>query len=116
MRALVILTVLPFVVTTPALAQNAQSSQQQPTSPNSGAGIPGQPGSKSGPAVKPPSATTGSGVDSVRAEIRMRPRFPDCLEARAVQQLSHPTAQPRPQPRHPGDNEFEAQAVTKLRL
>jgi len=66
MRALAILTVLPLVVTTPALAQNAQSIQQQPqpTSPNSGAGIPGQPGSKSGPAVKPPSATTGPGVDS----------------------------------------------------
>ena len=64
MRALAILTVLPLVVTTPALSQNAQSTQQQPTSPNSGAGIPGQPGSKSGPAVKPPSATTGWGVDS----------------------------------------------------
>ena len=64
MRALAIIAVLPLVVTTPALSQNAQSTQQQPTSPNSGAGIPGQPGSKSGPAVKPPSATTGSGVDS----------------------------------------------------
>jgi hypothetical protein len=64
MRALAILTVLPLVVTTPALSQNAQSTQQQSTSPNSWAGIPGQPGSKSGPAVKPPSATTGSGVDS----------------------------------------------------
>jgi hypothetical protein len=55
MRALAILTVLPLVLTTPALAQNAQSIQQQPTSPNSGAGIPGQPGGKSGPAVKSPS-------------------------------------------------------------
>jgi hypothetical protein len=60
MRALAILTILPLVLTAPALAQNAQ--QQQPTSPNSGAGITGQPGSKSGPAVKSPSATTGSGV------------------------------------------------------
>ena len=59
MRALAILTVLPLVLTAPALAQNAQ--QQQPTSPNSGAGITGQPGSKSGPAAKSPSATTGSG-------------------------------------------------------
>ena len=31
MRALAILTVLPLVLTTPALAQNAQSIQQQPT-------------------------------------------------------------------------------------
>jgi hypothetical protein len=58
MRALVILTVLPLVLTAPALAQNAQ---QQPTSPNSGAGITEQPGSKSGPAAKSPSATTGFG-------------------------------------------------------
>ena len=65
MRALAILTALPLVLTTPALAQNAQSiQQQQPTSPNSGAGIPGQPGGKSGPAVKPSTATTGSGVES----------------------------------------------------
>jgi hypothetical protein len=64
MRALAILTVLPLVLTTPALAQNAQSIQQQPTSPNSGAGIAGQPGGKSGPAVKPSTATTGSGVES----------------------------------------------------
>ena len=63
MRALAILTVLPLVLTAPALAQNAQ---QQPTSPNSGAGIAGQPGSKSGPAAKSPSATTGSGVGESR--------------------------------------------------
>ena len=63
MRTLAILTVLPLVLTAPALAQNAQS-QPQPTSPNSGAGISGQPGGKSGPAVKPSDATTGSGVDS----------------------------------------------------
>ncbi len=99
MRALAILTVLPLVLTTPALAQNAQSIQQQPTSPNSGAGIPGQPGGKSGPAVKPSTATTGSGVESGGAAIRMRPKFPDCREARAVQQSSHPPTQPRPRSR-----------------
>src|SRR6476619_389912 len=31
----------------------------------------------------------------VRAVIRMRPRSPDCREARAVQQPNHPLAQPR---------------------
>jgi len=35
-----------------------------PSAQNSGAGIPGQPGNKSGPAVKPPSATTGTGMSS----------------------------------------------------
>lgn len=141
MRVLAILTILPFVVTTPALAQSAepqqsnasgaQAIQQQvqnnlqqagftdiqimpssflvrakdragnpvmmvinpdsvtavtdvtggdraasapsaapgggeanvPSVPNSGAGIPGKPGSKSGPAMRPPSATTGSGAN-----------------------------------------------------
>ena len=64
MRALAILTILPLALTAPALAQNAQ--QQQPTSPNSGAGVTGQPGSKSGPAAKSPSATTGSGAGESR--------------------------------------------------
>jgi hypothetical protein len=67
MRALVILGVfMPLIVTTPALAQNAPSIQQQPTSPNSGAGTPGQPGGESGPSVKPPSTTTGAGSDDSR--------------------------------------------------
>jgi hypothetical protein len=145
MRVLALLTVLPFVVTTPALAQNAEPNQQQsqdnaansqtiqqqvqnnlqqagftdihimpssflvrakdragnpvmmvinpdsvtavtevsgqgglppsaqstvpggsgqvtvPSGQNSGVGIPGQPGNKSGPAAKSSSATTGSG-------------------------------------------------------
>ena len=39
MRALAILTVLPLVLTTPALAQNAQSIQEQPTSPTRGPGF-----------------------------------------------------------------------------
>jgi hypothetical protein len=35
-----------------------------PNAPNSGAGIAGKPGSKSGPAARSPSATTGSGMSS----------------------------------------------------
>ena len=63
MRAPAILTILTFALVTPALAQNPET-RQQPGAPNSGAGIPGKPGSKSGPAVRPPSATTGSTVNS----------------------------------------------------
>jgi hypothetical protein len=63
MRALAILSVLSFIAT-PAFAQNAMPNQQQPAGPNSGAGIAGQPGSKSGPAVKSPNSTTGSGANS----------------------------------------------------
>jgi hypothetical protein len=54
------LTLLAF----PAWAQSANpSGPAQVTTPsgqNSGAGISGQPGNKSGPAAKPGSATTGS--------------------------------------------------------
>ena len=79
MRAPAILTVLTFALATPALAQNPET-QQQPDAPNSGAvkppsattgsavnsdegrnqdaaKVPGLPGSKSGPAVKPPSSS-----------------------------------------------------------
>jgi hypothetical protein len=35
-----------------------------PSGPNSGAGIAGHPGNKSGPAVRPPSATSGAGTST----------------------------------------------------
>jgi len=63
MRALASLVLLALVAT-PVFAQNAQPNQQQPGGPNSGAGIAGQPGSKSGPAVRSPNSTTGAGVNS----------------------------------------------------
>jgi hypothetical protein len=63
-----------FVTTVVALALATSFAAAQTTSgpsgttpqsaPNSGAGIPGQPGNKSGPAVKSPSTTTGSGMNS----------------------------------------------------
>jgi hypothetical protein len=55
------------LVTLPASAQSTPpAGAGQTTVPpgNSGAGIPGQPGNKSGPAVKNPSGTTGSGANS----------------------------------------------------
>jgi len=63
MRALASLVLLALVAT-PVFAQNAQPNQQQPGGPNSGVGIAGQPGSKSGPAVGSPNSTTGAGVNS----------------------------------------------------
>ncbi len=65
MRTLAILSVLSFIAT-PPFAQNALPNQQQPAGPKSGVGIAGQPGNKSGPAVKSPNSTTGSGADSDR--------------------------------------------------
>jgi hypothetical protein len=62
MRVTAIITVLPFLFTTPGAAQDTRMPQEQPGGPNSGAGIPGKPGGKSGPAVKPPNETTGSAV------------------------------------------------------
>ena len=64
MRVTAIITVLPFLFTTPGAAQDTRMPQEQPGGPNSGAGISGKPGGKSGPAVKPPNATTGSAVNS----------------------------------------------------
>ena len=51
---------LPAVATAQTASPNPQGSQSvQPIRPNSGAGIAGQPGNKSGPAAKKPE-TTGS--------------------------------------------------------
>ena len=96
MRALAILTVLPLVLTAPALAQNAQTIQQQPTSPNSGAGITGQPGSKSGPAAKSPSATTGSGVGESRNQDAAKvPGLPGSKSGPAVKLPSSSAPTPK---------------------
>jgi hypothetical protein len=46
----------------PSTADGAAANA--PSGSNSGAGIAGQPGSKSGPAVKSPNSTTGSGASS----------------------------------------------------
>ena len=96
MRALAILTVLPLVLTAPALAQNAQTIQQQPTSPNSGAGIAGQPGSESGPAAKSPSATTGSGVGESRNQDAAKvPGLPGSKSGPAVKPPSSSAPTPK---------------------
>jgi hypothetical protein len=92
MRGLAILTVLPLVLTAPALAQNAQ--QQQPTSPNSGAGIIGQPGSKSGPAAKSPNATTGSG-ESRNPDAAKVPGLPGSKSGPAVKPPSSSAPTPK---------------------
>ena len=93
MRTLAILTVLPLVLTAPALAQNAQ--QQQPTSPNSGAGVTGQPGSKSGPAAKSP-ATTGSGVGESRNQDAAKvPGLPGSKSGPAVKPPSSSAPTPK---------------------
>jgi hypothetical protein len=58
MRQLITVTFLTLATTLlPALAQAPSTSEAgqspAPTAPNSGAGIPGQPGNKNGPAAKP---------------------------------------------------------------
>ena len=55
------LPVIAIAQTTSPGTQDRQSVT--PTSPNSGAGVPGQPGNKSGPAAKRP-GTAGSDVNS----------------------------------------------------
>ena len=64
------------VVTLPASAQTtAPSGGGQTTMPsgqNSGPGIPGKPGSKSGPAVKPSGETTGSDMSDHNRAVRQQ--------------------------------------------
>ena len=64
------------IVTLPASAQTtAPSGGGQVTAPsgqNSGAGIPGKPGSKSGPAAKSPSETTGSDMSDHNRAVRQQ--------------------------------------------
>jgi hypothetical protein len=64
------------IVALPASAQTtAPSGGGQATVPsgqNSGAGIPGKPGSKSGPAVKPSGETTGSDMSDHNRAVRQQ--------------------------------------------
>jgi hypothetical protein len=60
--ATLVIAALPAAAQTPA--PNAPAQVTTPSGQNSGAGIPGQPGNKSGPAVKPPSGTTGATMGS----------------------------------------------------
>ena len=58
--AALVIAMLSAVAIAQTTNPNAQDTQSvQPIRPNSGAGIPGQPGNKSGPAAKKPE-TTGS--------------------------------------------------------
>jgi hypothetical protein len=60
MRTMISLIVVATIVGGPAaLAQTT-------TAPNSGAGVPGMPGNKSGPAVKPGDQSTGTRPDQSR--------------------------------------------------
>ena len=63
------------IVTLPASAQNTAPGGGQVTVPsgqNSGAGIPGKPGSKSGPAAKSSSETTGSDMSEQNRAVRQQ--------------------------------------------
>jgi hypothetical protein len=61
------------LVTAPAVAQSQMqrpSDMPQTTGPSSGAGVPGHPGGKSGPAVKNPSETSGEGTGAASDHTR----------------------------------------------
>ena len=79
------LPVISIAQTTSPSSQDRQSVT--PTSPNSGAGIPGQPGNKSGPGAKR-SGTTGSDVNGGTHTGHVE-EFPASRVARAVHQLDH---------------------------
>jgi hypothetical protein len=70
------------IVTVPAAAQTtapgAGTQTTVPSGQNSGAGIPGKPGSKSGPAAKSSSETTGSDTNDHNRAVRQQdsPKIP----------------------------------------
>ena len=90
MRALAIFALLPFV-TAPALAQNAPlaPSVSTPSGANSGAGTPGLPGSKSGPAAKPSTDATSNNQDGNRNQDAAKvPGLPGSKSGPAVRSPS----------------------------
>ena len=58
-------TLLPVLAQAPSTSEAGQSPA--PTAPNSGAGIPGQPGNKSGPAAKPTGSAEALSSDQQKA-------------------------------------------------
>jgi hypothetical protein len=58
-----VIAMLSIAAVAQTTGPNSQDQSVAPTTPNSGAGIPGHPGNKSGPPASK-SGTTGSGVNS----------------------------------------------------
>lgn len=58
-----VIAILPVAAIAQTTGPSSQDQSVVPTTPNSGAGIPGQPGNKSGPPARR-SGTSGSGVNS----------------------------------------------------
>jgi hypothetical protein len=76
MRRLFSTALVAFVsMTVPVLAQSNSPNVPVPSGQNSGAGIPGLPGSKSGPAVKP-GTTTGAGQTTQQTNPTVRQQDP----------------------------------------
>jgi hypothetical protein len=76
MLRLVTAAIAVAIVTLPASAQTtgpgAGAQTTVPSGQNSGAGIPGKPGSKSGPAAKSSSETTGSDMSDHNRAVRQQ--------------------------------------------
>jgi hypothetical protein len=76
MLRLVIGAIALAIVTLPASAQTTDrpggGQVTVPSGQNSGAGIPGKPGSKSGPAAKSSSETTGSDMSDQNRAVRQQ--------------------------------------------
>jgi len=83
-----VIAMLPAVAIAQTTNPNLQGTQSvQPTSPNSGAGIPGQPGSKSGPTAKKPE-TTGSDANRTPQDASNIPGKPGSKSGPAVRSPS----------------------------
>lgn len=74
MRMLLGALATSVVIALPALAQspNAAGQTSVPSAQNSGAGIPGQPGNKSGPAARPSGDLAAQGTENNNAAVRQQ--------------------------------------------
>ena len=79
MRSLIVAALALAALASPAPAQTSSGAAGQVTVPsgqNSGAGIQGQPGNKSGPPAQAPSATTGAGAQQAPDDPGVRAQDP----------------------------------------
>lgn len=85
-----VLTVLPSAVSAQATKPDVSTA---PSTQNSGAGIPGQPGNKSGPAVKP-GETVGSSSTTNQENPTVRMQDPSNIKGLPGNKSGPPAKQP----------------------
>jgi hypothetical protein len=83
MKPLSVAVGLFAMIALPALAETNNPSQATgPSAQSSGVGIPGQPGNKSGPAVRPPQGSSGATASTDQTNPSTRLQDPSKIEGK----------------------------------